>query len=42
VNIGGDGFLLEIVQLDRQDSDDVYFYTSEFLVAIKEPQSKLG
>jgi spore coat protein CotH len=37
VDIGDDGFLLEIDQLDRQDSDDVYFYTSEFLVAIKEP-----
>ena len=37
VNIGDNGFLLEIDQLERQDSDDVYFYTSEFLVAIKEP-----
>lgn len=37
VDIGNDGFLLEIDQLERQDSDDVYFYTNEFLVAIKEP-----
>jgi spore coat protein CotH len=37
VDIGDDGFLLEIDQLDRQDPDDVYFYTGEFLVAIKEP-----
>jgi hypothetical protein len=37
VNIGDNGFLLEIDQLERQDSDDVYFYTDEFLVAIKEP-----
>ena len=37
VNIGDEGFLLEIDQLDRQDPDDVYFYTDEFLVAIKEP-----
>ncbi|MFQ3190396.1 MAG: spore coat protein CotH [Paraglaciecola sp.] len=37
VDIGDNGFLLEIDQLDRQDPDDVYFYTSEFLVAIKEP-----
>jgi hypothetical protein len=37
VDIGDDGFLLEIDQLDRQDADDVYFYTNQFLVAIKEP-----
>ena len=37
VNIGDEGFLLEIDQLDRQDQDDVYFYTDKFLVAIKEP-----
>jgi spore coat protein CotH len=37
VNIGDNGFLLEIDQLDRQDADDVYFYTNKFLVAIKEP-----
>lgn len=37
VDIGDDGFLLEIDQLERQDPDDVYFYTDEFLVAIKEP-----
>lgn len=37
VDIGDDGFLLEIDQLERQDPDDVYFYTNEFLVAIKEP-----
>jgi spore coat protein CotH len=37
VNIGDNGFLLEIDQLNRQDSDDVYFETKEFLVAIKEP-----
>jgi spore coat protein CotH len=37
VDIGDNGFLLEIDQLERQDSDDVYFYTNKFLVAIKEP-----
>jgi hypothetical protein len=37
VDIGDDGFLLEIDQLERQDADDVYFYTSEYLVVIKEP-----
>jgi hypothetical protein len=37
VDIGDDGYLLEIDQLDRQDADDVYFYTGEYLVAIKEP-----
>jgi hypothetical protein len=38
VDIGDDGFLLEIDQLDRQDLDDVYFYTNRFLVAVKEPE----
>jgi hypothetical protein len=37
VDIGDDGFLLEIDQLERQAPDDVYFYTGEFLIAIKEP-----
>ena len=37
VDIGDDGFLLEIDQLNRQNPDDVYFYTDKFLVAIKEP-----
>jgi spore coat protein CotH len=37
LDIGDDGFLLEIDQLDRQDPEDVYFYTDKFLVAIKEP-----
>jgi spore coat protein CotH len=37
VDLGDTGFLLEIDQLDRQDEDDVYFYTDKFLVAIKEP-----
>ena len=38
VDLTGGGFLLEIDQLDRQDVDDVYFYTDKFLVAIKEPE----
>lgn len=37
VDIGDDGFLLEIDQLERLDADDVYFYTGRFLVGIKEP-----
>jgi len=37
VDIGDDGFLLEIDQLERLDADDVYFYTNHFLVGIKEP-----
>jgi hypothetical protein len=38
VDLGDTGFLLEIDQLDRQNADDVYFYTGQFLVAIKEPE----
>ncbi|WJG09952.1 CotH kinase family protein [Aliiglaciecola sp. LCG003] len=38
VDLGDDGFLLEIDQLDRQGPDDVYFYTERFLVVVKEPE----
>lgn len=38
VNIGDDGYLLEIDQLNRLDSDDIYFETSQFLFNIKEPK----
>ena len=38
VNLGDTGYLLEIDQLDRMEPDDVFFYTSEFLINIKEPE----
>jgi len=38
VVLGDTGYLLEIDQLDRMKFDDVYFYTSEFLINIKEPE----
>jgi len=38
VNIGDNGYLLEIDQLHRLDADDVYFYSSKFLINIKEPK----
>jgi len=38
VVLGDTGYLLEIDQLERMGSDDVYFYTSEFLINIKEPE----
>jgi spore coat protein CotH len=37
VDLGDTGFLLEIDQLNRLDADDVYFYTNQFLINIKEP-----
>lgn len=37
VDLGDDGFLLEIDQPERLDPDDVFFETSSFLVNIKEP-----
>lgn len=37
VQIGDSGYLLEIDQLERLDQDDVYFYTDQFLINIKEP-----
>ncbi len=42
VDIGDDGFLLEIDQLDRLDPDDVYFETDTFLINIKEPSLAQG
>jgi hypothetical protein len=38
VNLGDTGYLLEIDQLERMETEDVYFYTSEFLINIKEPE----
>ncbi len=37
VNLGDDGYLLEIDQLERLDPDDVFFRTNDFLINIKEP-----
>jgi spore coat protein CotH len=37
VDLGDNGFLLEIDQFDRLDPDDVYFETGTFLINIKEP-----
>lgn len=38
VDIGNDGFLLEVDQLERLDDDDHYFTTPDFpVIAIKEP-----
>jgi hypothetical protein len=42
VAIGDNGYLLEIDQLERLDEDDVYFYTSKFLVNIKAPDVSWG
>lgn len=38
VNLGNDGYLLEIDQMDRLDPGDVYFVTNDFLINIKEPE----
>ena len=42
VALGDTGYLLEIDQLERLDSDDVYFYTDKFLINIKEPELEYG
>ena len=42
VMLGDTGYLLEIDQLDRLDPDDVYFYTGDFLINIKEPELSLN
>lgn len=38
IDIGDDGYLLEIDQFDRLEIDDVYFTTNSFLINIKEPK----
>lgn len=38
VVLGDTGYLLEIDQLERMESDDVFFYTNDFLINIKEPE----
>ena len=38
VVLGDKGYLLEIDQLERMKYDDVYFYSSDFLINIKEPE----
>ncbi len=40
--LGDTGYLLEIDQLERLDVDDVYFYTDNFLINIKEPSIDVG
>jgi len=37
VNIGDNGYLLEIDNIDHIEADDVIFYTNNFLLNIKEP-----
>lgn len=38
VDLNNNGYILEIDQLERLDADDVYFYSSKFLINIKEPE----
>jgi hypothetical protein len=42
VNIGKEGYLLEIDALRRLDEDDVYFTSSQYTFNIKEPKVKKG
>lgn len=42
VNIGDDGYLLEVDQLSKLDPDDVYFETNNYLFNIKEPNIDFG
>ena len=42
VNIGGDGYLLEVDQLSRLDPDDVFFETNNYLFNIKDPNLDFG
>lgn len=42
VALGDTGFLLEIDQLDRLNSDDVYFETNTYLYNIKDPDLQFG
>ncbi len=42
VNIGDDGYLLEVDQLSRLDPDDVFFETNNYLFNIKDPNLDFG
>ena len=42
VNLGDNGYLLEVDQLSRLDPDDVYFRTNKYLFNIKEPSLDEG
>ncbi|WP_179336207.1 CotH kinase family protein [Winogradskyella costae] len=42
VDIGDNGYLLEVDQLSRLDPDDVYFETNNYLFNIKEPNLDAG
>ncbi len=42
VDLGDDGFLLEIDQPERLSADDVFFTTDEYLINIKEPELTRG
>jgi spore coat protein CotH len=42
VDLGDNGYLLEIDQLERLDVDDVYFETDKFLINVKEPEIEWG
>ena len=41
VDLGSEGYLLEVDQLSRLDDDDVYFETANYLFNIKEPKLTL-
>jgi hypothetical protein len=42
VDIGKNGFLLEIDVEDHLKPDDIFFHTSEFLIQVKEPEIEAG
>lgn len=42
VNIGSNGYLIEVDQLDRMKSDDVYFKTDKLLFNIKSPEININ
>ena len=42
VDLGGTGYLIEIDVLDHIEPDDIYFYSSQFLLQVKEPEIDSG
>lgn len=42
VDLGDDGYLLEIDTPDHLDPDDVYFNSSRFTIQVKEPETTIG
>lgn len=42
VNVGDDGYVMEVNDIDRMDPDDIYFQTSRITLQVKDPDLATG